>query len=124
MTDQEISRVFSSNLRRLMARDGINQRELAKRVGASESSVSYWMNGVNVPRTGILQKLTEIFNCRPSDLLTEPGTQNAVPLFADENIYRIALAAREAHLTREQTHAVLKYMMFLYPEAFNTSVHK
>jgi len=61
-----------------MAQYHINQKELAARLNASESSVSNWLNEINVPRTGVLRKLTDIFNCKVSDLL-ESKTKSPSP---------------------------------------------
>ena len=83
MSEKEVSRIFANNLRGLMSIHNINQKELAQKLGASESSVSNWLNGINVPRTGVLQKLTEIFDCRVSDLLISkeksPSSEEAGP---------------------------------------------
>lgn len=74
MSEKEVSRIFADNLRHFMDQHDIKQNELAKRLGVSESSVSNWLNRINVPRTGVLQKLTEIFDCKPSDLLYDQKT--------------------------------------------------
>jgi len=75
-TDQEIRHTFSVNLKRYMDRAGINQNELAARTGASIGSVSNWLHEINEPRAGMLYKLTEIFDCKPSDLLTDAAARN------------------------------------------------
>lgn len=42
-----IKQTFSNNLRRLLERDHISQRELARRIGVTESAVSNWVKGKN-----------------------------------------------------------------------------
>ena len=71
MSETEVCHVFAINLRRYMTIHNMNGRELAKQLGVGESSVSNWLHEINVPRTGVLQKLTEIFDCNPSDLLED-----------------------------------------------------
>ena len=70
MAGKEVSHVFAINLRRFMESNNMTGKELAARLGVAESSVSNWLHEINVPRTGVLQKLTQIFDCSPADLLT------------------------------------------------------
>ena len=117
MSDKEVSRIFSGNLRRFMAKNHINQKELANRLGVSESSVSNWLHETNTPRTGMLNKLANIFECEPSDLLADVCAQ-APASYHDNNIRMIARAAERADLSEDQTAEVLRYMRYLYPGAF------
>ena len=71
MTEKEICRVFSTNLQSYMAAHRMTQTELAHRCGAGQATVSGWMKGTNIPRTPMLKKLTEIFSCELSELLTD-----------------------------------------------------
>lgn len=89
MSEQEVSRVFAINLRHYMTSNHINQKELAAKLGVSESSVSNWLHTINVPRTGVLQKLTEIFGCKPSDLLTDHGGQKTSPPSEEDELDQI-----------------------------------
>jgi len=61
--------VFSANLRRLMARDNMNQVDLAKRLGVTKAAVSYWFNGRSVPQISVIQQMASIFCCSTDDLL-------------------------------------------------------
>lgn len=61
--------VFSSNLRKLMARDRINQVDLAKRLGVTKAAVNYWYNGRSVPQVSVIQQMASMFCCSTDDLL-------------------------------------------------------
>ena len=63
--------IFSKNLRAFMNTHNLTQRDLAKHMNVSESSVSHWMAGTKVPRADKVDKLCEIFGCKRSDFLNE-----------------------------------------------------
>lgn len=64
--------LFPKRLHDKMIKFGINQRDLAQRIGVSEASVSNWLKGVKVPRVDKINKICEIFNCDYSELISEP----------------------------------------------------
>lgn len=65
------SEIFSANLRRLLEDKQKTQRALAKYVGATEATVSRWVNGEVVPRHARLDKVCEFLMCDPKDLLLD-----------------------------------------------------
>ena len=71
MEEPELRQIFAHNIKRQLDISGMNQKELAKAVGVSPSMVSLWCMGKNVPRTGYLSRLTEVFQCKMTDLLLE-----------------------------------------------------
>ena len=48
---------------------GINQKELAQRLGVSNSRVSNWEQGINRPDANILADICRALNVSPSELL-------------------------------------------------------
>lgn len=48
---------------------GISQKELANRIGVSNSRVSNWEQGINRPDADIIAKLCVALNVSPSELL-------------------------------------------------------
>ena len=74
------SEIFSANLRRLLEDKQKTQRALAKYVGATEATVSRWVNGEVVPRHARLDKVCEFLMCAPEDLLLDADkTQVLLP---------------------------------------------
>jgi DNA-binding Xre family transcriptional regulator len=68
---QELKAIFVDNLYTFMAQKKLKQVDLAKIMGVSESTTSVWLNkGITkIPRMSSIDKLTEIFDCKRSDLL-------------------------------------------------------
>lgn len=63
--------IFSRNLRNLMARENINQVELAKALNVTKAAVSYWVNGRSIPQVTVVQRMADLFACSTDDLLKD-----------------------------------------------------
>ena len=70
MSKEEVSRIFSENLNRLLKEKDMQQSELARRVGTGAATVNDWVKGRSMPRTPALQKIAAVFGCGMSDLLS------------------------------------------------------
>ena len=64
--------IFSRNLRRLMDRDGVKQKELGAALGVVQGAVSAWVNG-KTPDFPNQQKLAKYFRVTVADLFTGPS---------------------------------------------------
>lgn len=53
--------IFSARLKALIEKFGIQQNELADRLGVSESTVGKWLLQKAMPRMGVIQSLSEYF---------------------------------------------------------------
>ena len=71
MENNSFSETFSKNLAGLLKNNNISQKELAKKIGVSPSTVSMWVTGNSSPRMDLLEKIAEVFNITPSVLLTD-----------------------------------------------------
>lgn len=61
---------FSSNLKFLRQREGLDQVDLAKKLGRkSSASISEWEKGKYTPKASVLAEITTIFNVSLSELL-------------------------------------------------------
>lgn len=74
-----IEKTFQTKLAKMRKEAGLSQKELAKKVGASQASINYWEKGQRTPSIDAAQRLANFFNIPISDLL-EPTT---VKLFGD-----------------------------------------
>lgn len=63
--------VFRKSLPYYMERARMNQADLAKAIGMSESSVSLWLSGGAFPRINTIQKIADALGCKTDDLITE-----------------------------------------------------
>lgn len=52
---------------------GLSQVEIAKRLHVSQNTVSSWETGRTEPNMGVIERLSQIFECRKSDLIGEGG---------------------------------------------------
>lgn len=64
---------FAEALRKAIEDVGISQRELARRLGVSQASVSQWLHGQTVPRPGMAVRLEQELGRDPGSLLTALG---------------------------------------------------
>lgn len=69
MSEEETRKAFSTNLRYYMEREGLNQADISRLVGVSESAVGKWMKRKSTPRMGVVEKLADYFGINKSDLL-------------------------------------------------------
>ena len=60
---------LGNRIKRLRKELGISQKELAERIGVSNSRVSNWEQGINRPDADILADICKALNVSPSELL-------------------------------------------------------
>ena len=65
--------VFSERIVALMNSHGLSQKELAAKVGVTESAMSYYVKGVRTPRSDVLTRIAREL-CTTTDYLL--GTTN------------------------------------------------
>ena len=68
---EELKKLFSARLQRVMEERDINQAELSKILDVSESTVGKWILQISLPRMGVIQKLADYFNLGKSYFLEE-----------------------------------------------------
>lgn len=101
--------IFMKNLLYYMNIAGINQIELANKVGVSKSTVSTWLSGRSYPRIDAIQKIADVLNCETDDLVAENMEVTRQQISEDEKIlFRLARNAKPEALRAAV--AVLKSM--------------
>ena len=65
------TKIFSSNLNRLMSANGKEQIDLINDLGINKSTISTWCRGEKMPRMGTIQSLANYFGVNISDLVDE-----------------------------------------------------
>ena len=68
--------MFKDVLKRLRATAGLNQEELAKKIGCSKSAISMYENGAREPDLETLEAIADIFNV---DMNTLTDSKNKSP---------------------------------------------
>ena len=69
MTEMQWLGMFSDNLTYLLAKADMTQRELADACGMSESTVSKYVNGHQMPNGIAITKLANALDCSVSELI-------------------------------------------------------
>lgn len=63
--------IFVKNLVRIMKRENISQRELARKANLSEATVSRYVKGTRFPNSKAMIELSKALNCRIENLTQE-----------------------------------------------------
>lgn len=109
MENEKIKETFSTNLKRYMIQYELNNVELSKVLGVSESTVGKWLLKKSIPRMGIIEQLSLLFHVEKSDLLEEKtsksthisGISNIVPI-AKKKIPLIGTIAAGEPITADE----------------------
>lgn len=62
---------IGDNIKYLRERASMSQVDLANLLGVTDKAVSTWENGTRVPRIGMIEKISSIFNVQKSKILDE-----------------------------------------------------
>ena len=68
--------MFKDMLRTLRIKAGMNQKELAKKIGCAKSTISMYENGAREPNFETLEAIADIFNVDMSTLIDRKQSQN------------------------------------------------
>lgn len=68
MNDESVKKNISKNIGKYRELAGLNQKELAKRLGVVPSRISNWETGQNCPTIDILFEVCEILNVSINDI--------------------------------------------------------
>ena len=61
--------MFDRRLRELLKENDMTQKELARRIGVSQSSITYWVNGVKQPTAENIYAVAKAFETTADYLL-------------------------------------------------------
>lgn len=81
MPYKEIGEIFTENLKRLLEKNNMTNKEFADKIGVKASSVSMWMSGKSLPRMGTLDKIADLFNV-PVEFLVTDKTDDSIQTLA------------------------------------------
>lgn len=69
MTELEWLDIFGDNLLSILEEVGMTQRELAKRTGLAESTISYYINRQKMPGIKAVINIADALDCDVSELI-------------------------------------------------------
>lgn len=68
---------MAKNIRRYVAKKGINLTILSDAINVPYNTVNNWANGVSYPRIDKIERMSEFFGCTKADLVEEEATLRA-----------------------------------------------
>lgn len=101
MLENEIRAIFSRNLKKYMEIHDLNNVELSRIIGVSESTVGKWLLQKSLPRMGVVEQLANYFKINKSDLLEDKDSAGSNYNDADENYYHDPEAAALADMIKD-----------------------
>lgn len=110
MSAEELRKVFSENLNRLIEKSGHNKIDLANYMGVATSTVSDWCSGKKYPRMDKIEKMAGWFGVLKSDLTEEKDTTAEKEITFDDFTYAFYGEAKE--LTKENKQKLLEMAKF------------
>jgi transcriptional regulator with XRE-family HTH domain len=99
-----LKRFVAANLRFQIDRCGLNQREFAKAIKVSESTVSSWLSGDTLPRDNVWPRILRVLGARMEDLTRDPTSPviatpySSLPLPDDDTELTLRYLRRQAKL--------------------------
>lgn len=106
---------IAENIKKLREYYNISQKELAQIAGVTDKAISTWETGNNEPRIGAIQKISEHFNIKKSDLIEDSGWKNFYGLKKQKNNVDSteAITERLKNLSKENKEKALEYINLL-----------
>lgn len=83
--NNNINKIFSENLRRLLNEKNATQLDLANYINVSNTTINNYVKGYNMPRMDKVDDIAKFFNVRREDLITEENQ----PTSPKERIIRL-----------------------------------
>lgn len=108
---KEEKNYFASNLKFLRQKNGLEQLDLATRLGRkSSSSISEWENGKYTPKAGVLNDIAKIFNVSLSSLMTTDLSNPSAQKEEEENSTFKMIQRKAKNLSVTDQERLLKIM--------------
>lgn len=76
MEGKSVRKIFSNNLKNILKEKGIEQQDLAIKIGISPSSISQWISCQKYPRINTILKIADYLNVSYDDLTSD---KNVIP---------------------------------------------
>ena len=91
MNENDSMEIFANNLKRLTERSGKHGKDIAKAIGVTPSTYSYWISGKKYPRPEKISALAEFFHVQKSDLIEERSKKKIDPQTIEARIISVGI---------------------------------
>ena len=69
ITEKEWRKIFSKRIRGRMHNLGINQNELADKIGVTPAAISRYLRGSRTPKVDVIVKMSKVLGCSTDHLI-------------------------------------------------------
>ena len=114
---------FASNLRFLRQKNGLEQIDLATRLGRkSSSSISEWEKGKYTPKAGVLNDIAKIFGVSLSKLMSTDLSDPSAQVEEEENSTFKMIQRKAKNLSVTDQERLLQIMELTFQDVSNGGV--
>lgn len=101
---------IGENIKKLRIDNGMSQTELAERIGKTRGAVGQYETGKIVPRMGVVEKLSRVFDVPKSAIIETTANYSAVnlPLVSDDEAELLEMYRRLPNRARRALLAGLR----------------
>ena len=122
-TMKEEKNYFASNLRFLRQKNGLEQTDLATRLGRkSSSSISEWEKGKYTPKAGVLNDIANIFGVSLSKLMSTDLSNPSAQAEEEENSTFKMIQRKAKNLSVTDQERLLQIMEITFQDISNGGV--
>lgn len=122
-TMKEEKNYFASNLRFLRQKNGLEQIDLATRLGRkSSSSISEWEKGKYTPKAGVLNDIANIFGVSLSKLMSTDLSNPSAQVEEEENSTFKMIQRKAKNLSVTDQERLLQIMELTFQDISNGGV--
>lgn len=120
---KEEKNYFASNLRFLRQKNGLEQIDLATRLGRkSSSSISEWEKGKYTPKAGVLNDIAKIFDVSLSKLMSTDLSNPSAQVEEEENSTFKMIQRKAKNLSVTDQERLLQIMELTFQDISNGGV--
>lgn len=120
---KEEKNYFASNLRFLRQKNGLEQIDLATRLGRkSSSSISEWEKGKYTPKAGVLNDIAKIFGVSLSKLMSTDLSNPSAQVEEEENSTFKMIQRKAKNLSVTDQERLLQIMELTFQDISNGGV--
>lgn len=120
---KEEKNYFASNLRFLRQKNGLEQIDLATRLGRkSSSSISEWEKGKYTPKAGVLNDIANIFGVSLSKLMSTDLSNPSAQIEEEENSTFKMIQRKAKNLSVTDQERLLQIMEITFQDISNGGV--
>lgn len=101
---------IAENIKKLREKFDLTQQELADIAGVTNKAVSAWESGISEPRMGAIEKISQRFGIKKSNIIEEGGMDQLEYIATPQTI---AAHFEGENFTEEEIKEILEYAKYI-----------